>query len=308
MASRLKARAPEEVKPGRIQGVLAGGPGSGKTWLALSFPSCYYIDTEGGADLARYQARLKASGGAYFGREQGSNDPSAVLEEIQSLTTEKHPYKTLVLDSYSKLSGTIVGNEQERLGKKDAFGASKKPAIAWARRLMTWLDRVDMNVWLVCHEQALWEGAGEERKEVGKTADIWEKFLYELHLSLQIKAIGKGIREATVTKSRLEGFPLHDRFYLEKNGQDIGYQEFIARYAASAIEAAVVPVILATAEQCAEIRRLLDIVKVSEDEQEKWFSKAGVLSLEEFTLEQASKVIEFINKKLPAVAAVVGGK
>lgn len=299
MATKLKGRAPKEVKPGRIKGALFGAGGSGKTWLALSFPSPFFIDTEGGASLAHYQARLAQSGGRYFGKEDGSSDPAAVLEQIKALATEEHPYKTLVIDSMSKLQGTMMANEEERLGSAAVFGAHKKPAISWQRRVMTWLDRLDMNCWIICHEQARWEGTGKERVEVGKQADVWEKWLYEFHLALRVAKIGKGNREALVEKSRLEGFPDFDRFYLQKDGRDVAYEEFTRRYSRDFIEAPVAPVVLATPEQCAQIRELLDVVKVAEDEQEKWFAKAGVSTFEELTAEQAEKVIAFVQGKLP---------
>lgn len=296
--TRLKARKPEEVVPGRIKGVLSGPPGGGKTWLALSFPAPYYIDPEGGADLGRYQRRLKDSGGEYFGRDEGAADPKEVIGQIEALATEKHNFKTLVIDSASKIYNTIQAVEAERLAEKDAFGASKKPAVAWARRLLTWLDRVDMNCWLVCHENSKWEGSGKDRIEVGKVPDIWEKFIYELHLSLRVVQVSKGNREAIVGKSRLEGFTEFDRFYLQQNGVDVAYKNFTDRYSKDFIEAAVKQVVLASSEQCAEIRKLLDVVKIAEDEQEKWYSKAGVSSLEELTQEQAAKVLAYIKAKI----------
>ena len=49
--TKLKARPPEDVKPGKLKGLLFGTYGSGKSWAALAFPAPYYYDTEGGADL-----------------------------------------------------------------------------------------------------------------------------------------------------------------------------------------------------------------------------------------------------------------
>lgn len=299
MASRLKARKPEEVTPGKIKGILFGPPGGGKTWLALSFPAVYYIDPEGGADLNRYQRRLKESGGAYFGKADGASDPKAVLEEIRTLATEKHAYKTLVIDSASKLFNSIMGVEAEKLGDKDVFGKSKKPAVAWARTLSTWIDRVDMNVWIVCHELPKWEMKDGERQEVGKIPDIWEKLSYDLHIQLRVVQVSKGNREVIIGKSRLEGFTEFDRFYLQKSGEDVAYKNFTERYSKDFIESEVKPVTLATVEQCAEIRRLLEVVRIPEDEQEKWFSKAGVQTFEELTADQATGVTEYIKKKLP---------
>ena len=42
--------------------------------------------------------------------------------------------------------------------------------------------------------------------------DIWDKLIYELDLTLWLRKHGKGMRSATVYKTRLEGFPDGDRF------------------------------------------------------------------------------------------------
>ena len=299
MATKLKARPPQEVKPGRVKGVLFGGPGTGKTWLALSFPSPYYIDTEGGADLGRYQERLKASGGAYFGPQDGSQDFGEIIAQVDALATEKHGFKTLVIDSLSKPFGSLLAREQERLGDKDAFGASKKKPVQAVRRLISHLDRLDMNVWLICHEIGEWQGSDGERKEVGRAPDTgWDRVAYELHLTLQVKKIGKGIREAVVWKSRLSGFPDFDRFYLQDNGIDVAYRNFTERYSKDYIEAEAKPIVLATPEQAEEIHRLLSIVKVPEADLEKLYAKAGVESFDEFTADQAVATIKWLEAKI----------
>lgn len=299
MATRLKGRPPEEVKPGRIKGVLFGPPGSGKTWAALSFPAPFYVDSEGGADLAHYQKRLKESGGAYFGPSDGALDFDDIIGQVDALATEKHGYKTLVIDSLSRPFWSLAAREQERLGEKDAFGAYKKLPLQKARKLISHLERLDMNVWLVCHEIAVWEGSGGERREIGRGPDVgWDKIPYELHLVLQAKQLGKDIREAVVWKSRLTGFPTGDRFYLQDKGKDVAYANFTERYQRDFIEAEAKPIVLATEEEVAEIRRLLEIVKVPEEETAKWLTKANVESFEEMTGAQALAVIAFLDKKM----------
>jgi adenosyl cobinamide kinase/adenosyl cobinamide phosphate guanylyltransferase len=123
------------------------------------------MDTEGGADLKHYQARLKEAGGAYMGPSDGTLDFQTVLSEIQTLATEKHPYKTLIIDSITKLYQTSISSEAEKLGDKDAFGASKKPAIAYMRRLVAWIDKLDMNVVLIAHEASEWGLVNGQRAE-----------------------------------------------------------------------------------------------------------------------------------------------
>lgn len=290
--SKLKARQPEEIKPGKTKALIYGGPGIGKTWFATSFPKPYYMDHEGGGDLGHYQARLKEGGGAYFGVADGSMDFQTVIDQITALETEKHPYKTLIFDSITKLYQTAIANEAERLGDKDAFGASKKPAIAFMRRLVARAHRLDMNVLFVAHETSEWgvNPKNGQREEIGKTADVWDKLIYELHLGL--RAIRQGnSRKAIVTKSRLLGFPEQSMFPLE-------YSEFASRYGKDFIEADVEALTLATPEQIAEIKRILELVKVPDSEIEKALTKGNASELSELSTDHASKMIEWLKKKL----------
>ena len=298
MVSKLKARDPAEVKPGKVRIVNFSASGAGKTWFALSFPRPYYLDTEGGADLAHYQKRLAASGGKYLGQDDGTLDFDFVISQVEALATEKHEYRTLVIDSMTKLYQHRIALDADRLGDRDAFGASKKPAIGMMRKLVMWLQRLDMNVILNCHEVSEWGVVNGQRTEIGKMPDCWDKLIYELDLTLQIKKLGKGSREAFVFKSRLTGFQEFDRFYLQKNGEDCSYAEFSARYGKDALEAPTSVIVLATVEQVAEILRLLEIVKVTESETEKILTKAKASSWSELTVEQAAKTVAWLTGKV----------
>jgi hypothetical protein len=271
--------------------IIFGPSGVGKTWFGLSFPKPYYLDTEGGADLKHYQARLKEAGGAYMGPADGTLDFNAVLQEIQTLATEKHGFKTLIIDSITKLYQMAISLEAEKLGDKDAFGASKKPAIAFMRRLVSWIDRLDMNVVLIAHESSEWGMVNGQRSEIGKMADVWEKLVYEIDLSLQCQRRGPR-RVALVKKSRLTGFP-------EGECLDLEYADFATRYGKDFIEAEAKPITLSTPEQVSEIGRLLEAVKVDPDFMEKCLVKAGCAETSELNEEQAGKIIALLRKKLP---------
>lgn len=290
MSTKLKARPPETVKQGKIKAVLYGISGVGKTTLALSFPTPYYYDVEGGAKGQQYRELLKKSGGAYLGPEDGTLDGNMLIEQMQALATEKHPYKTLIVDSLTKLFQNAIAQEAERLGDKDAFGASKKPAIALMRRIVLWASRLDMNIWFVCHETAEWGMVNGQRSEIGRVADIWDKLIYELDLAVQ--AVKRGPqRLAVVKKSRLTAFPDNDTFPLE-------YADFSARHGKESVEGDVDVIILAKPEQVAEVKKLLDLVKVTESEIEKGFAKAGVSSWEEMTADQITVWLNFLKKKI----------
>lgn len=292
MTTKLKGKEPVALKTGKSKSLIFGPSGVGKTWFSLSFPSPYYIDTEGGADLAHYQERLKLAGGVYMGPEDGSMDFQTVIEQVQALATEQHGYKTLIIDSITKLYQTTIANEAEKLGAKDAFGASKKPAIAFMRRLVNWVMKVDMNIVFIAHEASEWgvDTATGQRQEIGKLPDIWEKLIYELDLTLKAEKRGKS-RIAVIRKSRLEGFPEGENFPLE-------YGDFADRYGKDFIEADTVAIKLASPEQVAEVKRMLEIVKVDPTDIEKGFAKAQVESWDEMTETQVAGWITYLKKKL----------
>src|SRR5271165_5400759 len=120
----LKAKAPEQVVATKPKFMISGESGVGKTFFALDFPKPYLIDSEGGATRQQYQDKLKKSGGAYFGKEEGSQDFKAVIEEVKQLTTTKHDYKTLIIDSFTYLY-MLEASEAESKGGSD-FGRDKK--------------------------------------------------------------------------------------------------------------------------------------------------------------------------------------
>lgn len=290
--SKLKAKAPELIKPGKIKAVLYGPSGVGKTTLALSFPAPYYYDVEGGAKGPQYRELLKKSGGGYMGPEDGTLSFDTLIEQMQALATEKHGYKTLIVDSLTKLFQTTIAQEAERLGDKDAFGASKKPAIAAMRRLVMWSSRLDMNIWFICHETAEWGMVNGQRAEIGRVADVWDKLIYELDLAVQATQRGPQ-RVATVKKSRILAFTSADSFPLD-------YAEFAARHGKETVEAEAGTIALALPEQVAEVKKLLGIITVADADIQKGFDKAGVSSWEEMTSEQITVWQNFLKKKIAA--------
>lgn len=292
MASKLRAVAPKAAEPTKPKILIFGKPGVGKTWASLSWPTVFYIDTEGGADLAHYTDKLEQAGGVYLGPDQGSLSFETILEQVQALATEKHPYRTLVIDSISKVFNVEIANEAERLGDKDAFGASKKPAVAYMRRLTSWLQRIDMNVIMIAHEKPEWGLVNGQRAEIGATFDAWDRLGYELHLILNIVKSGP-VRIARIGKSRLLGFPEGTNF-------PWSYEDFAERYGRDVIEKAVQQMVLASPEQVAEVQRLLSVVKVPADWQEKVLQKAGVDSWFEMDADKISKCIESLQERIAA--------
>jgi len=290
--SKLKAVEPKSAEPKKPKILIYGKPGVGKTWASLDFPNVYFIDTEGGANMSHYTDKLVAAGGVYMGPEQGSLDFDTVIEQIQALATENHNFKTVVIDSVSKLFNTAIAVEAERIaakGSKDEFGASKKPAVANMRKLVNWLSRIDLNVVLVAHEKPEWGlNAKGERVEIGQTFDAWDKLEYELDLCLNIAKTGPS-RTARVRKSRLLEFPDASNF-------PWSYKDFSDKYGKEVIEKKSEAIVLATPEQLAEIKRLLSTVKLPDGQEDKWLKAAQVDDWSEMGTERIAKAIDHIKK------------
>lgn len=287
--SKLKAVDPKTAEPSKPKILIFGKAGVGKTWATLDFPSVYYIDTEGGASRSHYTDKLKASGGAYFGPEEGSQSFESVIAEIKTLAVEDHSYRTLALDSGSKLYDMARQEAAEKGG--DDYGRDKKEANKPARKLMNWIDRIDMNVIIICHEIPEWglDSKGE-RTQTGVTFDAWAKLDYELDLALNIKKTGLS-RKARVSKSRLIEFE-------EASSFDWSYENFAAKYGKEVIESKVKQIVLATPEQLAELNTLLEIVKLPDGEVEKWLKKANADTLADMDSAKIQACINMLKSKV----------
>jgi|DEB0MinimDraft_3_1074331.scaffolds.fasta_scaffold06409_6 hypothetical protein len=279
----LKAIKPTAAKQSRAKISIFGAPGVGKTWGAMGFPGVYYICTEPGNQLPAYMKRLEEHGGMYFGPDEGANAPKEVLNEIRELSLGGHDYKTLVIDSVSKLWGSILTAEQERLGDKDAFGASKKPPVAFMRSLISACDRLDMNTILIHHQAAKWSNG----EQVGWGADGWDKTDYELNLALQITHTGPQ-RLAIPIKSREEGFVVGEGF-------PWCYEEFAERFGKGRLEANVSAYNYATAQQLGVLNSLIERLSITEDKQAGWLKKLGVESFQDASEEKVEKIIKHLQ-------------
>lgn len=290
----LKAIKPEVIEDGHAKMMLSGKSGVGKTWFALDWPRPYYIDSEGGAMRKQYREKLIASGGAYMGKEQGSQDFNAVNAELMALATTKHDYKTLILDSFTALYLRAASLAEEKVGSD--FGKDKKEANRPARQLMRWVDTINMNVILICHTKDKWERKrGADLTYAGTTFDGYDKLEYILDLWAEIEKEGAN-RYFMVKKSRIDSLPQDGRFALD-------FKKFAEIYGREKIESASKPIAMATADQVAELKHLVEVVKIDPATLEKWLSAADAEKWEELTEAQAEKCITALKSKLTKAVA-----
>lgn len=285
----LKARSPETVKPSKPKFLISGESGVGKTFFALDFPKPYLIDTESGATRPQYQDKLKKTGGAYFGKEEGSQDFDAVLEEIKQLATTKHDYKTLIIDSFSYIY--LLEAAEAELSVGSDFGRDKKEANKPTRQLIRWLEKLDMNVIIICHSKPKWARKGKDIYQDGNTFDGYDKLEYLLDLWIEIQ---KGGKTFVIKKSRVDSLA-------QNESMPLSYKHFAEIYGEEIIEAAAVPADLATEENITKIKILIETLNVGQEQVAKWWKKADVESWDEMTQAQIASLIEVLTKKIQEV-------
>ena len=281
MALRAK---PAEIKPvKRAKILISGEPGSGKTYFSLQWPNVYFIDTEFGAEREQYQKKLIESKGVYLGRDDGVNTFEEVIKEMKALATEKHEYKTIVIDSISHLYNAAAAVAEEKGGSE--FGRDKKQANIPSRQLLRWIDIVPMNVVLIAHQKVDWSN----KEQVKTTYDFYDKAGYLIDIWLEMK--GKNF---IVRKSRIESFQENLVFSRE-------YSKFAELFGSDIINKDVEPIILATEEQVDRIMQLVQSLNISADEVEKLQKKFDVDEWAELTQDQIAKGIAYFEAKLTAI-------
>ena len=97
----LRAKKPEAVTK-RLKLFMFGPAGVGKTTAAIQFPNSYIIDAERGAE--NYDKLITDSGSVIF----QTNDMHDVIQEVKALLTEKHYYRTLVIDPITPLYNDLL--------------------------------------------------------------------------------------------------------------------------------------------------------------------------------------------------------
>jgi hypothetical protein len=286
--AKLKAVKPEILLPEKPKILLSGPAGSGKTFLASGFPKTYYFDHEGSAKRPQYRKRIAENGGMYFGKEQGSQEFNAVVEEVKVLATERHDYQTAVFDSISFITNLAAAIAEEKVGS--AFGADKKEAYKPMRQLLRWIEKLDMAVIFIAHSKDKWGGSGADRSIIGTTFDGYEKLEYILDLWFEIKVSG-GQRICIVKKSRLDSMPMNSTFQAD-------YLEIAKLYGGrEIIEKPAEPIKLATSEQIAKVNDLLKKFNISKEDQEKWLTKVDADSFEDAPEASVAKWINFYSGK-----------
>lgn len=190
----LSAVQPTPKKLRRLKMFLYGGAGCGKTTAAINMPAPYIIDSERGTE--HYADTIISQGGAVL----NTVDLARVTTEVKALSSEKHPYKTLVIDPISVIESAYVASLQNKYGEGDMrVWLHRSNAL---KRLYNMLVQLDMNVVITAHGKTEY---GNNMAKVGTTFDGWRNFPFMFDLVIELQTNRSGARNAFVSKSRLSG-------------------------------------------------------------------------------------------------------
>jgi len=281
MSNKLRAVAPEALEK-RLKVLLYGAAGTGKSTACATFPRAYFIDTEKGIENDQYVTLLKKNGSLVF----QTNDFDEMLKEVTALLTEKHDFKTLVIDSLTTIHNDLIDKMANKPGVGTEFGRHYSEANKRMKHLCNLLLRLDMNVIITSHSKTEY---GQNLSVIGSTYDGYKKLDYIFDLVFEIQKRGMD-RVAVTKKSRIESFPDGECF-------SFSYDEVANKYGREIIEREAIPIEFATPEQVQQLKRLMVIVPMADGTYEKWLDKAGAQTAEEMSKDSIQKCIDYLTTK-----------
>lgn len=284
---------PPEPKNKRVKMMVFSSPGLGKTTAAINWPKAVVIDMEHGTD--NYSDTILKNGSVVL----HTTSPDEVKDEIKTLLTEKHDYRTIVIDPvtilyqaiqekwtriFSKYADTEKATELQDFGFR--YWAKVKSDY---KAIMRMLLACDMNVILTAHQKDVY---GEGMKKVGFGSDSMKGDEHIFDYVFQLVMDSKGRRMALTKKERAEvgkaKFPTEFEW---------SYKNFLVYYGKEELERESVPVPLASSEQVTKVKELLGIVKVEDSFETDCLTKADVDTWDELTADKIQKVIDLLTKK-----------
>lgn len=276
----LRAVQPTKIEK-RLKALFYGSAGVGKTTAAIQFPKPYLIDTEKGAENDQYTKILQKSGGVVF----QTSDFNELMAEVKALLTEKHEYKTLIIDPLTTLYNDLLDKSAIKNGTE--FGRHYSDANKQIKHLLNLLLRLDMNVIITSHSKTEY---GQNLSVLGQTFDCYKKLDYLFDLVFEVQKRGKD-RVGLIKKSRIESFPDTEHF-------PFSYDEIAKRYGREILERDAVAQELASEEQVKELVRLIDLIKVPTEVSQKWLDKASSEKWEEMPKDAIQKCIDHLKSKI----------
>jgi hypothetical protein len=283
----LRGVKPEAIQK-RLKAFFYGEAGAGKTTCAISFPKPYLIETEGGAENDAYIKRLQDSGALVY----CTSDFDEVMDEIKSLMSDDHAYKTLVIDPLTHVYDGLVEKcgADKKIGTE--FGRHYSEANRRFKQMMKLLARLDMNVIITSHAKKEY---GDNMVVKGITFDCYKKLDYLFDLVVEVQMRGDQ-RVGIVKKTRIESFPYSEVF-------PFSYEEIARRYGSDVLERKAVAANLATDEQVMSIKHLVSVLKIDQSTITKILQKEDVDDFSYLSSAYLQKCIDKLKLKIQGEAA-----
>jgi len=286
----LKGKKPED-KIKRLKMFVFGPAAIGKTTMLSQFPDNYIFDLEHGTDF--YSTSINKNNSVVF----HTNNPDDIIAETKELLTTKHTYKTVSYDpvtqfynaSQEKWTRMFVANAQKGSELQDFgprfWGRVKSEMKSWQRMLLN----LDMNVIVTAHQKEVY---GQGMVKLGVSFDSMKGDDYFFDYVFRLDLVN-GKRMAYTVKERCE---------IGKNkfpeSFEWSYDNFKKFYGSEILEKESIPVEMASEEDVAKLKSLLEIVKIDTDVINKWLTAADTETFDQFTKDQINKCIDNLNKRL----------
>jgi hypothetical protein len=278
----LRAIKPEAIEK-RLKAFLYGAAGTGKTTFCASFPQVYFIDTEKGAENKQYIELLTKNGSSVY----QTNDFDELLKEVTALLTEKHEYKTLVIDSLTTIHNDLIDKATLKVGTE--FGRHYSEANKRMKHLCNLLMRLDMNILMTSHSKNEY---GANLAVLGITFDCYKKIDYLFDLVFEVQKRGAE-RYCVTKKSRVTSIPDGESFLFS-------YDEIANRYGREILERDAIPQELATDDQLEQLMLLMNQYKIPAEMRQKWLDKANSETFSEMPRDTIKKIIDYLISKSSA--------
>lgn len=282
--------------PRRLKLLLWGDTGTGKTTLALQFPSPAVIDLEGSTDLY---------GGKFQFDVLPTTSVEGVTEAINFLARKPHGYRTLVIDPITVLWESLqrkwsdIFLARNKGGKGHKFEFYELQTRDWMTIKAEWkeiiraLIELPMNVIVTARAKTQYAEGGF-MKAVGETFDGEKSLPYLFDTIVHLEIDSAGNRIAKTAKDRSEKLP----------------PEFVPSYAvlerlfgAADLARPAEPIQYATELQQAKIRALGLEVGMTMPEILARLRDYGATSLQDLTHENAEIILGKLNDAVSALRA-----
>lgn len=289
----LRAKAVEE-KENRFKALLFGGPGAGKSHFCCSFPETYYIDTEGLDEYEQFREMLTHNKSSFITLHELSD----IVDEVRSLLTEKHHYKTLVIDSLTNVFEEMAFAEAHRLSKGGKVdGTEFQRHLTKPKRLLSHLcnmfRRLDMNIIVTTQEKAEYF----QSEQIGMIQDIPKSVPYALGTIMNIKMIGNQ-PTAKFSKTRYKQFSTNELM-------NLSYREIENRLGQEMFVKEVKQIEIASLEQINILKDLIKLFNVPLETIQTAFTRSKSSCFEDMPADKVNIWIKSLQKKVPNISAEV---